>query len=412
MMLTPLTARNGQKNQKSLLVFAIGSVLASAATPVLSMTFTEALTGGKVSLDVRYRYEFVDQDNPLDQAHASTVRTRLGYRTGDFKGFEVFAEAEDVSAVGNENYNSTINDTTDHSVVADPTETEVNQIYVRYKGLPDTTLTYGRQRFALDNHRFIGTVGWRQNEQTFDAFIGANESLPDTTITAGYLYNANRIFSDASPNGNFPMQSPILNVQYQGLAAGTLTAYGYLFDFTTADVNSTQNFGLRFTGGTDVTEDAKVLYTLEYAIQKDYADNPQSFEAAYWLAEAGLAAYGVTVKVGMETLESDDGRSFQTPLATLHAMNGWADQFLVTPDDGLQDLYVSAGASAKGVKLLAIFHDYSSDINSLSYGSELGLLAAYPVNKHYTVGAKFASYAEDGRGVDTDKAWLWGQVKF
>ena len=257
-MLTPLPARKGQRNQKSLLALAIGSLLASSATPVLSQTLTDALTGGAVSLEVRYRYEFVDQDNPLDQAHASTVRTRLGYRTGDFQGFEVFAEAEDVTAVGNENYNSTINDTTDHSVVADPTETEVNQIYVRYKGLPDTTLTYGRQRFALDNHRFIGTVGWRQNEQTFDAFIGANESLPDTTITAGYLYNANRIFSDASPNGNFPMQSPILNVQYQGLAAGTLTAYGYLFDFTTADVNSTQNFGLRFTGGTDVTED-KIL---------------------------------------------------------------------------------------------------------------------------------------------------------
>ena len=65
-MLTPLPARKGQRNQKSLLTLAIGSVLASAATPVLSMTFTEALTGGKVSLDVRYRYEFVDQDNPLD----------------------------------------------------------------------------------------------------------------------------------------------------------------------------------------------------------------------------------------------------------------------------------------------------------------------------------------------------------
>ncbi len=361
---------------------------------------------------MRYRYEFVDQDNPLDQAHASTVRTRLGYRTDDFRGFEVFAEAEDVSAVGNENYNSTVNGKADHSVVADPTETEVNQIYVRYKGLPDTSLTYGRQRLALDNHRFIGTVGWRQNEQTFDAFIGTNESLKDTKITAGYLYNANRIFSDASSIGNFPMQAPILNVQYQGLAAGTLTAYGYLFDFTTVDANSTQNLGLRFTGGTDVTQGFKVLYTLEYAIQKDYAGNPQSFEAAYWLAEAGLAAYGLTFKVGVETLESDDGRPFQTPLATLHAMNGWADQFLVTPDDGLQDLYVSAGAAVKGVKLLAIFHDYSSDINSLSYGSELGLLAVYPIDKHYTLGAKFASYAEDGRGVDTDKAWLWGEVKF
>ncbi len=412
MMLTPLSARKDQRNQKSLLALAIGSLMVTSATPALSQTFTEALAGGAVSLDVRYRYEFVDQDNPLDQAHASTVRTRLGYRTDDFRGFEVFAEAEDVSAVGNENYNSTVNGKADHSVVADPTETEVNQIYVRYKGLPDTSLTYGRQRLALDNHRFIGTVGWRQNEQTFDAFIGTNESLKDTKITAGYLYNANRIFSDASSIGNFPMQAPILNVQYQGLAAGTLTAYGYLFDFTTVDANSTQNLGLRFTGGTDVTQGFKVLYTLEYAIQKDYAGNPQSFEAAYWLAEAGLAAYGLTFKVGVETLESDDGRPFQTPLATLHAMNGWADQFLVTPDDGLQDLYVSAGAAVKGVKLLAIFHDYSSDINSLSYGSELGLLAVYPIDKHYTLGAKFASYAEDGRGVDTDKAWLWGEVKF
>ena len=412
MMLTPLSAMKDQRNQKSLLALAIGSLMVTSATPALSQTFTEALAGGAVSLDVRYRYEFVDQDNPLDQAHASTVRTRLGYRTDDFRGFEVFAEAEDVSAVGNENYNSTVNGKADHSVVADPTETEVNQIYVRYKGLPDTSLTYGRQRLALDNHRFIGTVGWRQNEQTFDAFIGTNESLKDTKITAGYLYNANRIFSDASSIGNFPMQAPILNVQYQGLAAGTLTAYGYLFDFTTVDANSTQNLGLRFTGGTDVTQGFKVLYTLEYAIQKDYAGNPQSFEAAYWLAEAGLAAYGLTFKVGVETLESDDGRPFQTPLATLHAMNGWADQFLVTPDDGLQDLYVSAGAAVKGVKLLAIFHDYSSDINSLSYGSELGLLAVYPIDKHYTLGAKFASYAEDGRGVDTDKAWLWGEVKF
>ena len=412
MMLTPLSARKDQRNQKSLLALAIGPLMVTSATPALSQTFTEALAGGAVSLDVRYRYEFVDQDNPLDQAHASTVRTRLGYRTDDFRGFEVFAEAEDVSAVGNENYNSTVNGKADHSVVADPTETEVNQIYVRYKGLPDTSLTYGRQRLALDNHRFIGTVGWRQNEQTFDAFIGTNESLKDTKITAGYLYNANRIFSDASSIGNFPMQAPILNVQYQGLAAGTLTAYGYLFDFTTVDANSTQNLGLRFTGGTDVTQGFKVLYTLEYAIQKDYAGNPQSFEAAYWLAEAGLAAYGLTFKVGVETLESDDGRPFQTPLATLHAMNGWADQFLVTPDDGLQDLYVSAGAAVKGVKLLAIFHDYSSDINSLSYGSELGLLAVYPIDKHYTLGAKFASYAEDGRGVDTDKAWLWGEVKF
>ena len=33
----------------------------------------------------------------------------------------------------------------------------------------DATLIFGRQRIKLDDDRFIGNVGWRQNEQTFDA---------------------------------------------------------------------------------------------------------------------------------------------------------------------------------------------------------------------------------------------------
>ncbi len=144
--------------------------MASTATPVASQSFTEALTSGTASGDIRYRYEFVDQDNSLNNARASTIRTRLGYRTGEYQGFEAFLEAENVTAVGNENYNSTINGNTKRSVVADPTETEINQAYLRYKGFENTSLTYGRQRIALDNHRFIGNVGWRQNEQTFDGF--------------------------------------------------------------------------------------------------------------------------------------------------------------------------------------------------------------------------------------------------
>ena len=148
-----------------------------------------------------------------------------------------------------------INDTTDHSVVVDPTETEVNQIYARYKGLPDTTLTYGRQRFALDNHRFIGVVGWRQNEQTFDAFIGANESL-DTTITAGYLYNADR-YSRTPARMALPSVADSY-VQYRGCRRNFYRPWISVRLYHRRRQLSTQNFGLRFTGGTDVTEDAKV----------------------------------------------------------------------------------------------------------------------------------------------------------
>lgn len=387
-------------------------VLSAHSTPALSAGITEALTEGTPTLDVRYRYEFVDQDNPLDEAHASTVRTRLGYKTGQYQGIEAFIEAENVTAVGPENYNSTINGVTDHSVVADPTETEVNQAYLIYKGVPDTTLTYGRQRLFLDNHRFIGTVGWRQNEQTFDGFTLVNGSLADTKITAGYLYNANRIFSDAHPAGNFGLRAPVLNVQYKGLGVGALTGYGYLLDFTDLPAASTQTLGLRFSGDTAIGEGLKALYTLEYARQSDYEDNPQSFDVNYWLAEAGLAVSGITVKVGMESLGSDDGVAFQTPLATLHAMNGWTDQFLVTPVDGLEDLFFSAATSVGGLKLLAVYRDFSSEQNSIDYGSEVGLQALYPISANYSVGLKLASYSADDHSVDTDKAWLWGQVKF
>mgnify|MGYP003632177736 FL=1 len=128
--------------------------------------------------------------------------------------------------------------------------------------------------------------------------------------------------------------------------------------------------------------------------------------------EAGLATLGVTFKAGMETLGSDDGKAFQTPLATLHAMNGWADQFLVTPVDGLQDIHASVATSVNGVKLMVVYRDFSSDRNSVDYGSELGLQATYAFDENYSVGAKFASYSADDFGVDTDKAWLWAGVKF
>ncbi|MFO7788579.1 MAG: alginate export family protein [Halospina sp.] len=157
-----------------------GTGAAQAADPV-----TEALSNGETNLDARYRYELVDQEGVDKDAGASTLRTRLGYRTGEVSGFTGFLEAEHVTQLGGDTYNSTINGVDDRPKVVDPAETEINQAWVRYEGLSDTKMTYGRQRFFLDNHRFIGTVGWRQNEQTFDGFTVVNESLPDTTLTGG-----------------------------------------------------------------------------------------------------------------------------------------------------------------------------------------------------------------------------------
>ena len=371
-------------------------------------TLGAALSGGKASLDIRYRYETVSQDNALKDTTASTVRSRLGYGTDAYHGLMGYLEFENITAVGAEDYNSTTNGKTAYSVVADPEGSEVNQAYLAWSGLPATTVTFGRQLITLDNQRFIGAVGWRQNEQTFDALSAVNKSLPDTVVTYAHLSNANRI-----TGGNAEMSSDLLNAGYSGLAAGKLSAYVYLLDYDKAASSSTQTYGLRFAGGTPVGA-GKVLYTVELAQQSDYGKNPANFDLNYTLTELGGTWGGVTAKLGYEVLEGDGTSSVQMPLATLHAFNGWADQFLGTPATGLEDSYLSVGGAAMGVKLLAVYHDFKADKGGGDYGTEWDVLAAKKIGKLYSVVAKYASYSASGAPgkVDTDKLWLMGRAAF
>jgi hypothetical protein len=391
---------------------ALGAALLAVTVPAVAADdFTGALIGGKPTADLRLRYESVDQANALKDANAATLRLRLGYETGQYHGFGAFVEAETVTALGGENYNSTVNGKTAYSIVADPEATEINQAYLSYAGLADTKLKYGRQRIILDNHRFIGNVGWRQNEQTFDAFTLTNASLPMTNITAGYIYNVNRVFSDKSPQGDFKMNSPVFNVSYKGWSLGEVVGYGYLLDFTDLAASSTQTYGLRLKGSAPLGG-VKVLYTAEYATQRDYRDNPRDFSLKYYLVEGGVGLSNAEFKLGYEVLGGNGTVAFQTPLATLHAMNGWADQFLVTPGAGLKDAYLSAVTTVLGTRLEAIYHDFRADNNSTRYGTEWGLQAVKAIDKTYAVGAKYASYDAKDFSVDTDKFWLWAEAKF
>jgi hypothetical protein len=380
----------------------------------------EALADGKFSLDARYRYESVSQENALKAANAATLRLRFGYETGEFKGFGALLEGEHLSVAGADGYNSTTNKKTAYSIIADPEFTEVNQAYLGYSGLPDTKFKYGRQRIVLDNQRFIGNVGWRQNEQTFDGVTVVNKSLSATTITAGYIYNVNRVFSDQGKfpattfanTGNAKMKSPILNVSYKGWGEGEILGYCYLLDYADFAANSTQTWGVRLKGDTALSAGMKLFYTAEYATQSDYKKNPASYSVDYAFLEAGLAKGAHSVKLGYELLGGNGAKSFQTPLATLHAFNGWADVFLTTPVNGLQDAYLGAGTTVCDVKLDAVYHDYRADKGSARYGTEWNLQATRPIAKNYLLGIKYASYNAKTFSVDTDKFWLWGEAKF
>ena len=133
----------------------------------------------------------------------------------------------------------------------------------------------------------------------------------------------------------------------------------------------------------------------------------------------GVVVQGITAKVGLETLGSDDGAyGFATPLATLHKFNGWSDQFLGTPNVGLEDLYVKFIGKAFGGKWLVAYHDFSADDGTPTVddlGSEVNLQYTRKFAEHYRFGIKYANYsagdASAGK-VDTDRAWLWVSASF
>jgi hypothetical protein len=372
----------------------------------------------KPVLDVRYRFEYVDQDAAAKDARANTVRTRAGFETGRFHGFGVGFDVEWIEGIGSEKYNDTINGKTQYPVVADPDDEQVNQLFlVSENTIPDTTFKLGRQRIIWDNSRFIGNVGFRQNEQTFDAFRGSVSAIPDTEIEYTYLKEVNRIFGTDSPAGDFGLNSHGFRAQYTGFDALTITPFALLLDY---DPNSqsgldSQSYGVLLGGGYDVSEDWRLLYEGSLAYQEDYEDNPSDFDLWYYRVEPGIDYSGVAFKLGYEVLQGDGTNAFQTPLATLHKFNGLTDQFLTTPPDGLEDLYLSLSAPVpaegwlSGITVKAGYHQYWAEKGNEHYGWEwdAGVFKKIPVGfGAFNLGLQYASYDADNFSSDTDKLWL------
>ncbi len=378
-----------------------------------------ALVKGTPWADVRYRYEMVDQDGITEEAFASVLRTRIGYKTGVWNGFQVAGEAENIKALGADHYNSTTNGKTQFPVVSDPEDTLLNQLYISYQGLPKTNITVGRQRIVLDNHRFIGDVGWRQNDQTFDAASISSQFIDKASIYYAYLRKVNRITGPSATNGAYESDSHIVNVSYEFAPELKVTAYDYALDFDDAISSSSNSYGVRATGKYAVNSDLSLIYAGEFAHQVDYGSNTANYDENYYLIEPGVTWNGFTGKLGYEVLEGDGTSAFQTPLATLHAFNGWADKFLTTPANGLEDRYVSLGYKVpfgdklvKGTDFVVAYHDYQSENTNSDYGTEWNASIQQTFYDHFTLGLKYADYNADTLNTDTTKVIATVQIKY
>lgn len=389
-------------------VLALAASAAVCSSPVLAeeaASIAEALSSGTIKLNLRPRIENVDQEG-LNDATATTLKTRLTYTSASFNGFGLTLEMDDTTELVDQDYTDgvTARDTT---AIADPEGTEVNQAYLSYT-TGGTTVKYGRQRILLDNQRFVGGVGWRQDEQTYDAFSITSKPIDALTLFAAYVMDVNRIFAEAKDQNH---ESVLINGKYQS-PFGNLIAYGYLIDNKSASGLSSDTYGIRWEGKAG----SIVSYNLEYATQSDAADNTTQYSADYMLAEINFAipmgTLKLNIKPGYELLGSDEGvASFQTPLATLHAFQGWADQFLTTPAQGIEDTYLKIGSAAGGYTFGAAYHTFTADFGSTDYGDEIGLVVGKKIGV-VNVTLKGAKYGADTLSTDTAKVWLMADMTF
>jgi hypothetical protein len=364
-----------------------------------------------IIFDTRLRYEFVDQQGLPNNAHAATFRSRYGFETGEWLGFKGLVEGESVVDLGLGRYNDTRNGRTTHPVVADAEDTELNRLQIAYSNW-GATATIGRQRIILGNSRFVGNVGWRQNEQTFDAARFDIESIEDLRVTYAYVTQVNRIFGDGAANGRFSGDTHLSEVQYSFTDNISAKGYGHWVSLNQAPALSTQTLGLRLDGKFDVAEGWALTAVGEFARQTDFDSNPGNYELDYWHAQAALGHDALKLLAGIENLEGDGTRGFSTPLATLHKFQGFADVFLATPAAGIEDMYASAsygwadlGPIAK-LGIFATYHDFTTDQGGADLGNEidLGLNATLPHG--VKLGLKAAFYEGTTTLADRNKVWV------
>jgi len=370
----------------------------------------DAVAAGRPIIDLRVRYENVDDASKAPAGQAGTLRARLGYETGAWNGLSLAADFDQVWVLGSDAYNSTRNGKTAYPVIADPHLTALNRLQLTYASDFNTKFTIGRQRLLIGNMRFIGNSGWRQHEQTFDALSAVNTSIPDLTFTYAYLYRVNRVYgpeipvpsnTPAAATGQanyFKSGSHVLNGVYVGVPGLRLEGYAYLLDLSApgyavlpAQQTATARLSTATTGGrADYSfvplDGVAAKLTGEFAHQTNYAGNPLSFGLNYWLGEASATYQGARALVGYEVLEGSGTIGFATPLATLHAFNGWAD----------------------------MYHDYATDNLNTGIGSEWDAQGELVVDANLSFLVKYAGYQGSGvaAGGFADKSIVWLQTAY
>jgi hypothetical protein len=104
------------------------ALLVFPSTVVGQSTLRDAIASGRPIVDVRLRFEHVDQSDKPKDAVATTIRARLGYQTGQFHGFTRLVEFDVGEHLGARRFHDSINGSADYPIIPDPDMIVLNRL--------------------------------------------------------------------------------------------------------------------------------------------------------------------------------------------------------------------------------------------------------------------------------------------
>jgi hypothetical protein len=368
------------------------------------------------SIDVRARYEFADIDG-FDASHAATLRARPGLRWDVPGGFlTTFVEGGyNFVAVGDYHGGApgATPDDPANSTIADPRNAALNQAWVMIGPCDGLSAKLGRQRLIHDDAAFLGNVGWRQNEQTFDAASLTWQPSGAWRVDYAWIGRVNRIFGQKADGIFRSLDTNIhaldaTHAMASGIELGASFQYMDFHD-TAATGLDNRTLGARASGKSAIAD-----WRADLSWQ-DRAGPGDANDAWRFRITATRDFGGHRIRAGIEHLD----RGFQSPLATLHALNDYADatagRRAAGTHGGLTDTHLAHTFAMPwgGLELTNKLHAFGDNAVGTGVGAAWDLVLTMPMGNHAKAMLKSMWFdARDARYQDTRRVALQIEVSY
>jgi len=202
-------------------------IMAVAAYAVAADTLVDSIKNGTLGGEAKIWYQTDDNDANERIFHKKNswfdAGLRLGYITDAYKGFKAgvtFYAVDDLSAYKTWANSSMMN--VDHSDVA----TWLGEAYLSYE-IGKTFAKLGRQNI---NSPLVNSDAWALFPNNFEGVLMKSSDLPDTTLTAGYVWEERWLKDPDQEFNDFYDGVAMLGVVNKSIKDTELSAYLYYVD--------------------------------------------------------------------------------------------------------------------------------------------------------------------------------------